>query len=195
MERIYPFLLAILLALTGCRGDGPQALSDLPQPAGYSLVGQPFPNLAGKTLAGDSVLFPQVVRGQVAVLSVAFVNEAQKKIDAWMVPLKTEVLAYPNVVYYEIPVMRTYNTVVQEIAARGMRSGIPEEDHANVVCYHGDQQGYFQAFETRNTGEAYVFLLDTLGTVRFMAEGFPTDSARTAFRTTLQQLAGGGSRD
>ena len=174
----------LLNLLVGCAQPTPTTT-----PAeGYTLVGKPFPTLRGLSLAGDSLTFPEATRGQVAVLSIAFVQEAQATIDAWVQPMADELAAMPGVVYYEIPLMPLYNALVRNWAASGMRSGIDPKKHGNVVCYHGDQQPYFAALGTRQKTEAYTLILDPEGTVRFLAEGLPTPEARAQFTAVLTEL-------
>jgi len=152
------------------------------------LLGKPFPPLTGIALSGDTVRFPDVGKGQVAVLTVAFIQDGQDKIDSWVTPLEAYLTQTEGVVYYEVPLMPRYNAGIRYAANSGMRSGIPTEKHPNVVCYYGDQLPYFKAFGTQTTAEAYFIVLDRDGIVRFIQEGFAEEADRKRAQQVIQGL-------
>jgi predicted transcriptional regulator len=45
-----------------------------------------------------------------------------------------------------------------------------------VVCFYGDRSPYFKAFGTKVDSEAYLFILDKKGVVRYQKEGRATAS-------------------
>jgi len=141
------------------------------------LVGKKFPILKGKALNGDEVEFPKVTKGKVALLSIAFIQSSQSKIDSWTTPLEGTgklLSTTPGLEYYEIPLMPSHNSFVRFMANNGMRSGIPKAKHSHVVCYYGDQKPYFKALGSTQKTDAFFLVLDKEGIVRYKQEGFAT---------------------
>ena len=137
-----------------------------------NLVGQKFPILEGTALSGNTVVFPKATEGIVAIVTIAFVQKAQEKIDTWITPLEPFITSTKGMVYYEVPLMKNHNAIVRWMANNGMRSGIPKAKHPYVVCYYGDQKPYFKALGTKKDDEAYILVLDRKGVVRYQKEGF-----------------------
>ena len=51
--------------------------------ASDSLINKKFPSIAGTSLSGNNVTFPDDISGRVAVLSIAFKQRAQLCINTW----------------------------------------------------------------------------------------------------------------
>jgi hypothetical protein len=48
-----------------------------------NIIGQPFPKLTSKSLAGKVVTLLEALEGKVTLIFIAFVRSAQNMIDSW----------------------------------------------------------------------------------------------------------------
>ena len=69
----------------------------------------------------------------------------------------------------------------------GMRSGIPQGFHDNVLTYYGPLEDYHEQFNATEGCAAYVFILDDEGVVRFQHQGPLTDDALAEAKAVLLQ--------
>jgi hypothetical protein len=141
-----------------------------------NLVGHLFPNLKGTALSGKEVVFPKATEGEVAIITIGFVQKAQHKIDTWIKPLEPFITASKGTVYYEVPLMKDHNPLIRWMANNGMRSGIPKAKHPYVVCYFGDQKPYFKVLGAKDENDAFLLVVDRKGVVRYQKEGYASST-------------------
>lgn len=58
----------------------------------------------------------------------------------------------------------------------GMRSGIAESMHQNVMTYYGPLGDYYDYFDVQDKKLCYLFLLDREGKIQFISKGEATSS-------------------
>lgn len=137
-----------------------------------NVIGQRFPEITSRSLAGTVVTFPKTAKGKVTLICVAFVRRAQSMIDSWAQPFELEFGKDSRFTVYELPMISEAWKVLSWMIDSGMRGGIPEEKHGNVVTFYGDYSGYQEALGMEDTNFAYVFLLDPEGIVRWKGKGY-----------------------
>ena len=70
----------------------------------------------------------------------------------------------------------------------GMRGGIPEKKHKNVVTFYGNVQIYIDALSLdREFG--YAFLLGREGIIRWQGKGFSTEETLDEMFEIAEELA------
>ena len=141
------------------------------QPDNKSLIGEKFPMIAAETLAGKPITLPQDLNDNVCVLTVAFKQAAQAKIDTWS-EYVLDTRNFQEVCYYEIPLIKRIWKPLQGWIDGGMRSGIPEGRHNNVITYYGDIRPYKRHLNVDDTADAYVFVIDKAGRIRYVERGY-----------------------
>jgi len=140
-------------------------------------VGSRFPHITGRALSGVEVTLPDVARGSVALVGVAFVRGAQPMLDSWMHPYMDAFAGREGYVAYELPVIEGWHwRLMSGMIDGGMRAGILPERHDYVVTFYGDATGFKEALSIEDTSYAYVFLLDRSGVVRWQDSGYATDA-------------------
>jgi len=144
---------------------------------GKDVVGQLFPEITSKSLAGRVVTLPEAVKKKVALVCIAFVRSSQSMIDSWAQPFEQEFGKDSMFAVYEVPMINTGWKVFSWMIDAGMRGGIPVEKRDNVVTFYGDYSGYQEALGMKNTNLAYVFLLDRKGIVRWKGQGYASPEA------------------
>jgi hypothetical protein len=187
-------LLGLLLLLVGGAAGSYCQFFVTPLPAPQerrtSLIGEQFPRLAGEALDGTQVVFPDSVKGQPALILVAFQQRTQPQVDTWLQQAQQLQQRYPALQVYEVPMIAQGYSVMSDYIDSGMRSGIPQDQHSQVVTYYGARERYFEAFGVDDKRSCYAFLLDPDGTVRMQAEGaYEPQNDATMLKEALKKAA------
>lgn len=134
-----------------------------------------FPPLTAETLSGNKVTFPDVVKGQKALLVVAFERQAQSQADAWY-DAYVKSFQPKGFVFYELPMISGLWKWMSGWIDSGMRSGVPSYKHDNVATYYGPLDAYYEAFGVTNKSVVYVLSLDEQGRIAATTSGSVTDA-------------------
>jgi hypothetical protein len=153
-----------------------------------NIIGQPFPKVTSKSLAGKVVTLPETAKGKVTLIYIAFVRSAQSMIDSWAQPLELEFGKDSRFAIYEVPMINAAWKVLSWMIDSGMRGGIPVEKHDNVVTFYGDYSDYQEALGMEDTNFAYVFLLDQKGIIRWKGHGYASPEAEKELVETAKTL-------
>lgn len=134
------------------------------------VEGERFPTVKGKSLSGNEVVIPDDVEGEVVMVGVAFKREAQEMLDSWTHFF--DVLCEGKKDIYELPMIEgSLWKIFSGFIDRGMKSGIPEEQHDKVITHYGDVSDFKERLEIEDDDLGYVFLLDEDGQILFKGEG------------------------
>ena len=140
-----------------------------------SLIGTKFPKISSETLARTEIILPEEAQDKIALITIAFKHGTQQQLDTWLNPFLEAFGTKPGFVFYEIPML---SSVVKLFAFRidgGMRAGIPEEKHKNVMTFYGNYTKYTRQLHIDDLTLGYAFLLDREGIIRWHGEGFATE--------------------
>jgi hypothetical protein len=130
-----------------------------------------FPKVTGRSLNGMNVTLPDSAAGKIALIIMAFVRQPAGVVDSWLAPFENEFGADPYT-FYEIPMLKgIWAKTISGIIDEGMRKGIPEKMHNNVVSYYGNTEAYCSLLEINDKSLCYTFLLDKYGTIRWRGQG------------------------
>jgi hypothetical protein len=148
-----------------------------------------FPGITGKSLNGAEVTLPDAAIGKVALIIVAFVRQPPGVVDSWLAPFEKEFSHDKSYVFYEIPMLEgVWAKTISGIIEGGMRQGIPERMHDNVVSYYGGAEAYCAALEINDKSRCYVFLLDRHGSIIWRSVGTASDAAVKEMLRLAQEL-------
>ena len=166
-------LLFIFLLVT----HAPLSAEDTPKER-ISFIGTEFAKIPSETLAGTTIILPDDARGKITLITIAFEHGTQQQLDSWMTPFSEAFGRSSDFTFFEIPML---TADVKPFAFRidsGMRSGIPEEKHKNVMTYYGDYAEYMSLLHIDDVTLGYAFLLDREGIIRWHGEGFASRDMR-----------------
>ena len=140
-------------------------------------VNDAFPHLETNTLKKKKLIFPDMLKGRRAMLSVVFEDNGQymnqqNQSTAWQLIWEKE-LKPKGVEFYEIPMMRSKYKWISFIINGSMRSGIDPSFHDNVACYYGDVKDYIRILDAKNLSEAHIYLIDEKGIITASTKGLP----------------------
>lgn len=128
-------------------------------------TGEVFPTVAGTSLAGQQVTFPDVGRGAPMLLLIGYEQNTQFDLDRWVQGLE---LAGAQVRAFELPTIpgmlpRMFSGYIDG----GMRRGIPQEDWLGVVTLYGDAAKVAEFTGNDDGLPGRIVLLDGTGKVVF----------------------------
>ena len=154
---VLPLVLLTTLILTGCGSSYPNR----------SPLGEQFPSVTGKSLAGEEIVLPDAFLGEKVILVLAFEQDAQFDVDRWGIGFFTADLDLPPV--YEIPTIPgLLPSLFKDVIDGGMRKGIPKESWRDVITVYGGDGGVLSEWTgTENDLNARIVLLDEQGVVRW----------------------------
>ncbi len=133
-------------------------------------IGDIFPKLESESLSGKKVKVPDDLNGEVNLISIAFVREAQAMIDSWVEPFQ-EMCEGKSA--YELPMIDGYFwKIFSGFIDEGMKAGIPEDKHDYVITYYGDTSKFRKQLGIDDRNLAYVYLLNEDGRIVWSGKGF-----------------------
>ena len=135
------------------------------------VVGTKFPEIKSHSLAGNEVSLPEKCAGKITLITVAFIREGQPYIDSWAEPFLDTYGGRDGFDYYEVPMMSDQRPEVKDYIDSGMRAGIDQQMHPNVVTFYGDFGRYRSELEMPDIRLGYAFLIDETGVIQFRGEG------------------------
>jgi hypothetical protein len=158
-NQFFLFLtVGIFFSLVGC-------VSRRAIPVDEVVVGRSLPTFEGEALDGRRVLFPNAIKGQVHLLLVAYVQEAQFDVDRWVLGA---LQAKAPVRILELPTIESLGArLAKGFINRGMQRGIPREDWASVVTVYEQAEtvaSFVGGIPGNNTA---ALLVDASGVVRW----------------------------
>jgi len=149
-------------------------------------IGFRFPEITAETLAGTQKTLPDAAQGAPALIVVAFVREAQEMIDSWVTPIRDEFQGTDAIAIYELPVIASAIwRPMRRIIDGGMRSGIPVRDHDYVMTVYHSASELTGALEIEDHSLAYLYLIDSHGTIRWQGSGFAEEQTLYRLREMI----------
>lgn len=134
-------------------------------------IGDSFPEIKGELLSFKKITLPKHCKGKVSILIVAFKRETQAQVDTWTTPLLKEFSKNSEFQFLEIPMISSLYSWFSGYIDNGMRGGIIESMHKNVMTYYGPLGDYYSYFDVQDKKLCYLFLLDREGKIQFLTKG------------------------
>ena len=143
----------------------------------YAQTPDIFPQIETRSLAGDTVVFPDSLHGQRTFLVLAFESmgryrKAATEANNWYTTWENE-LQQEGIAFYEIAMMSSGWKAVSKWADNGMRAGLPVAKHPYVTTYYGKKRAYKRMLNIDDLMEAHVYFLDEQGNIVAYASGAP----------------------
>ena len=96
---------------------------------------------------------------------------------------------YPDVHYYELPVISQNYASVRWVIDGGMRAGIEDQTaRKTTITLYIDTDGFRESLALPTSDNVYVLLLDKDGYVRWRAEGSSTSVNAQALQNAIREL-------
>jgi hypothetical protein len=131
-----------------------------------------FPQISGSTLNGRTFTLPQDFEGELNILFIAFHLQHQNDVNTWLPYTESLLPKYPNLRYYELPVVGSQNRVTQAQMDGEMRSGIPGwSTHERTITLDVPRQEFCNAVDLPDDRCIYTLLVHREGQILWAAEG------------------------
>jgi len=151
-------------------------------------IGKRFPEVKDDSLANTPVTLPDSARGKVTLITIAFLRESQSQLDSWLDPFFEKYGSNPKYTFYEVPMLSRGYKFMRFMIDGGMRAGIPQAKHKNVVTMYGDIEKYMKELSL-DLRYGYAFLLDREGVIRWQGQGYATPETRKELFDLSEKLA------
>ena len=136
-----------------------------------SEINKPFLKIEGKTLTNQIMTLPHDFNQNIALVAVGFSRKSQADFETWIPTFKKRYKENPKIVVLEIPMMGPTFKWVRAMIEKGMRKGIPEENHDSVMLFYGDVEPYRTYYRWSEKYKSYMMLVDHNGRVIWQAGG------------------------
>ena len=154
-----------------------------------------FPRLVAETLSGHSLVLPDSLEKQFAVVALAFRRHAQASVDSWFSPVARAYNDCDRVTYYEIPLIAGGWRMMSGFIDSGMRAGIPAGRHDHVATYYGGTDRLRGQLEIHDLETAHIYLIDQNGAVLWNASGWATAKRLNELHGRVAELIDRGDDD
>ena len=128
-------------------------------------VGDRLPELRGEFLNGRTAVLPHGCAGRFALLLLGFTYDSRFAVEAWANAFREQFKAYPQVAYYEIPMIGGLAWLGKWFIDSGMRRGTPKADWEHVITVYSGTDNWKRRVGYRDPKAAYLILLDPRGNV------------------------------
>ena len=157
-------------------------------------VGDPFPELKGRFLAGRDAALPQAASGKVTLVAMGFTYQSRFPVEAWADWYRKTVGSRTDVTFFEVPMIGGLATLGRWFIDRGMRGGTPAELHEHVITVYGGTGDWKKrlSYSPEHKDDAYLIVLDTQGVVRWLHHGGFDQSRADDLHALLTSLADRG---
>jgi hypothetical protein len=143
-----------------------------------------FPTEAIADLNGRTLKFPSEFPGEKTIVLVAFVQQQQTDIDAWVEALKLKEKNAPA--WIELPTVADMGPGFRKFLDGAMQSGIKKtDDRARVFTLYTDVAGFCRKMGMPSTKTVYALVVDRKGKVLASVAGRPTAQGITRIQTAI----------
>jgi len=157
-------------------------------------VGDPLPELKGRSLTGRDTALPQAASGRVALIAIGFTYQSRFPVEAWADWYRKTVGSRADVTLFEVPMVGGLATLGRWFIDRGMRSGTPVELHDRVITVYGGTGDWKRrlSYSPEQKDDAYLIVVDRSGVVRWLHHGGFDPSQADDLHALLTSLADRG---
>jgi hypothetical protein len=150
-----------------------------------------FPTLVGASLSRQAHTIPADLVGDVNLVFVAFLQQQQGEIDAWLARLGALESERSGLAIYEIPLLRRFPKVYRRLIDNGMRGGIPDSHaRSRTITVYTDRNRFLRASRLTDEHNIWAVLVDRAGTIFWSHVGPATEAAEVDLRSTIARMLG-----
>lgn len=148
-----------------------------------------FPTVNGVNLLRQKKTLPQDFQGEFNLLFIPFKQWQQAEVNSWMGLVKTLEEQVSSLFYYELPTIRSLNTLSRWFINEGMRAGIPNpKTRERTITLYIDKQAFQAAMNMTDEEHIYVVLVDRQGNELFRTRAAHSQEGEAALRLALGQV-------
>ncbi len=153
-----------------------------------------FPNVQGDNLNGRGVKLPSGADAPFAIIMVGFYEPQQDQINTWLPTARELADQFPNVEYYELPVLNSGAAMVRGFIDGGMRRGIPQTAaRERTITIYTDREEFRRLAGIARDDQAWIGVVDRAGRVYWSALGSARPDQLVQLSSVVMQLASPGA--
>jgi hypothetical protein len=134
------------------------------------LAADTFPNLQADALSGRHVSLPADSHGRIALVVIGFSRNSQKATDAWRKRFESD-FTPPRFAVYPVAVLEAAPRMIRGFITGSMKKGMSPADQDRYLILVHDEGVWKQRVKFSAEDDAYLFLVDADGSVRWQASG------------------------
>jgi hypothetical protein len=147
-----------------------------------------FPIVNGANLLRKKLTLPQDFQGDLNLLFIPFQQWQQSEVNSWMALAEELEQQVSGLVYYELPTIRSLNSLSRWFINEGMRAGIPNpKTRERTITLYLDKEDFRAALNMTDEEHIYVVVVDRQGNERFRTRGAHSHEGEAALRQALGQ--------
>ncbi len=148
-----------------------------------------FPPITVETLTGRRLHLPEDFAAPLNLVFVAFRRSQQAAVDSWLSVAADIESSFPNVRYYEMPVIDRRYAVAKPLIDGGMRAGIPDDDiRERTITAYTDKRTVRRALDIEDEERIHAFLVDRDGAIYWRGVGSHDDERARHLEATVESL-------
>jgi len=148
-----------------------------------------FPSVIGSNLQRQKISLPQDFEGEYNLLFIPFQQWQQSEVNSWIALAEELEEQHPDLVYYELPTIRTMNALSKFFINEGMRAGIPNsKSRQRTITLYLDKTNFQAELGMPDEDHIYILVVDREGNEFFRARGSYSKNAEDDLRKTLDHL-------
>lgn len=148
-----------------------------------------FPRVTGSNLDGARFSLPNDFEGVLNIILIAFRREQTVLIEGWISCLEDLIKKYPDLRYYELPVLSKSYSPFRWWIDGGMRAGIVDETaRRRTITVYTRKRVFKSQLGILSEENIYVLLVDQKGKVFLRLEGEFTEEKSHQLQNAAGQL-------
>ena len=156
-----------------------------------SLSAQVIPHTEAQTLSGKKIVLLEAAAGHSAVFIVGFTHAGGDSSGRWDKQLRQDFATDSDLRIYSVAVLQDAPRMVRGMIRHGMRGNVPKNEQDFFVLLYEDEDVWKKVADFSNPDDAYIFLVDSAGTIRWHTHGkAPNQEAVKAVKNEISKISG-----
>lgn len=148
-----------------------------------------FPIVNGSNLRREKLTLPQDFEGKFNLLFIAFQQWQQEEVNSWIPLAESLEEQFPGLFYYELPTIRSLNTLSRFFINEGMRAGIPNpKSRERTITLYLDKDEFRAALAMTDEEHIYALLFDHQGEELWRASGPHSQDKQAGLLEALRRV-------
>jgi hypothetical protein len=149
-----------------------------------------IPAVHATSFSGIAIDLPQALQGKVGVLVLGFSQDSRKAVEAWGKGLAAAYDGAPRVAYYEMPVLASVPRLMRGFVLSRIRAAVSDPARPHFLPVLQDEAQWRTLAHYQTPDDAYVLVVDEVGTLQWKVQGPPTEAAIAALEQHVAALEG-----
>lgn len=150
-------------------------------------VGDPFPDVIGQSLAGNSTHLTTEIAGKIAVVVFSFSKSGGKDTQLWDRALLEDYGGNRSVALSTVIMLQSVPRLLRGIIVSGIKNNMPDQLHASTIVSYVDEKLWKQRLAAANDSHAYVMLLGQDGRIRWRNSDAFSNAVYEELKSNIQK--------